>query len=148
MYVSRPLPEPKGVVTLSLATLGGPYRLGYYFEDLYFPLLRQPPSREQRRLAMEKDILSMCLSEPRKEDLHAHWRENDTDYLRDQPRKADVRAFVKLKTITHSEYASGSLDCLTALKLPLASCVFFFVSGERTKHWQAVRYEAGAGLSR
>ena len=83
MYVSRPLPAPKGVVTLSLATLGGLYRLRYYFQNLYFPLFRQPPSREQRRLAMEKDILSICLSEPWKEYLRAHWRKNETDYLRD-----------------------------------------------------------------
>jgi protein-serine/threonine kinase len=104
---NRPLPEPKQVVTPSLATLERAVSARIYFENLYFPLLRQPPSREQRRLAMERDMLSMGLSEPRKEDLRARWRKNETDYLREQRRKVDVSAFVKLKTIGHGEYASG-----------------------------------------
>jgi protein-serine/threonine kinase len=143
---NRLLPEPKRVVTPSLATLERAVSARIYFENLYFPLLRQPPSREQRRLAMERDMLSMGLSEPRKEDLRTRWRKNETDYLREQRRKVDVSAFVKLKTIGHGEYASESFDCLAALKLPPARCIWRCVSGERTKHWQVVCYEAGACL--
>jgi protein-serine/threonine kinase len=87
---------PKRVVTPSLATLERAVSARIYFENLYFPLLRQPPSREQRRRAMERDMLSMGSSEPRKEDLRARWRQNETDYLREQRRKVDVSAFVKL----------------------------------------------------
>jgi protein-serine/threonine kinase len=60
-------------------------------------LLRRPPSREQRRLAMEKDMLSVGLSEPwpRKEDLCARWRLNEI-HLREWRRKVDVSAFVML----------------------------------------------------
>jgi hypothetical protein len=141
-------PEPKRVVTPSLATLERAVSARIYFENLYFPLLRQPPSREQRRLAMESDMLSMGLPEPRKEDLRARWRQNETEYLRQQRRKVDVSAFVKLKTIGHGEYAVGSLDCLETLKLPHARCIWRRVSCERTDQWQVVRYEAGACLPR
>jgi protein-serine/threonine kinase len=106
---NRPLPEPKRVITPSLATLERAVSARIYFENLYFPLLRQPPSREQRRLAMERDMLSMGLSEPRKEDLRARWRKNETDYLREQRRKVDVSAFVKLKTIGHGELLGHSI---------------------------------------
>jgi len=104
-----PLPEPKKVVTPSLATLERAVSARIYFENLYFPLLRQPPSREQRRLAMERDMLSMGLSEPRKEDLRVRWRQNETAYLREQRRKVDVSAFVKLKTIGHGAFGVVSL---------------------------------------
>jgi len=145
---NHPSPEPKRVVTPSLATLERAVSARIYFENLYFPLLRQPPSREQRRLAMESDMLSMGLSEPRKEDLRARWRQNETDYLRQQRQKVDVSAFVKLKTIGHGEYAAGSLGCLKTLKLPYARCIWRRVSCERTNHWQVVRYETGACLPR
>jgi serine/threonine protein kinase len=58
---------------------------------------------------MERDMLSMGLSEPRKEDLRARWRQNETDYLREQRRKVDVSAFVKLKTIGHGAFGVVSL---------------------------------------
>jgi hypothetical protein len=93
-------------------------------------------------------MLSMGLSEPRKEDLRARWRQNETDYLRQQRQKVDVSAFVKLKTIGHGEYAAGSLGCLKTLKLPYARCIWRRVSCERTNHWQVVRYETGACLPR
>jgi len=104
-------PEPKKVITPSLATLERAVSARIYLENLYFPLLRQPPSREQRRLAMERDMLSMGLPEARKECHHSRWRQNETDYLREQRRKVDVSAFIKLKTIGHGEYLAGSSDC-------------------------------------
>ncbi len=100
---NHPLLEPKRVVTPSLATLERAVSARIFFENLYFPLLRHPPSREQRRLAMEKDMLSMGLPERRKEDLRARWRQNETDYLREKRQKVHVSAFVKLKTIGHGE---------------------------------------------
>lgn len=100
------VPPPPRVITPSLATLEKAVACRIYFENLYFPLLRQPPSREQRRLAMERDMTEMGLSPAQKEDLRARWRQNETDYLRDKRRKVDVTAFVKLKTIGHG----GSLD--------------------------------------
>ena len=115
----RPLPEVRRVITPSLATLEKAVSARIYFENLYFPLLRQPPSREQRRLAMEKDMLTIGLSEPRKEELRTRWRQNETDYLRERRRKVDVSAFIKLKTIGHGEYAARSLDCAHTHKSPL-----------------------------
>ena len=85
----------------SLATLEKAVSAKIYFENLYFPLLRHPPSREQRRLAMEKDMMNMQLSEVQKEYLRTRWRQNETAYLRERRRKVDVSAFVKLKTIGH-----------------------------------------------
>lgn len=85
----------------SLATLDKAVSARIYFENLYFPLLRQPPSREQRRLAMEKDMMEMQLSQAQKDNLRARWRQNETEYLRERRCKVDVSAFVKLKTIGH-----------------------------------------------
>ena len=93
-----PLPRP---INPSLATLEKAVSAKIYFENLYFPLLRQPASREQRRLAMEREMAELRLSEHQKENLRARWRQNETDYLRHQRRKVDVTAFVKLKTIGH-----------------------------------------------
>ena len=93
-----PLPRP---ITPSLATLEKAVSARIYFENLYFPLLRQPPSREQRRIAMENDMVTMRLSEDQKEALRAHWRQNETEYLRERRRKVDATAFIKLKTIGH-----------------------------------------------
>ena len=145
---NRPLPVPKRVVTPSLATLERAVSARIFFENLYFPLLRHPPSREQRRLAMERDMLTMGLSERRKEDLRARWRQNETDYLREQRRKVDVSAFVKLQTIGHGECAAGSNNCSKTPKLPHPRCIWRRVTCERTNHWQTVCYEAGACLPR
>jgi hypothetical protein len=104
-----PPPPPRAVITPSLATLEKAVSARIYFENLYFPLLRHPPSREQRRKAMEKDMAEMRLSEAQKEVLRGRWRQNETDYLRERRQKVDVTAFVKLKTIGHGA-------CLSDLK--------------------------------
>ncbi|TFY60541.1 hypothetical protein EVG20_g7382 [Dentipellis fragilis] len=105
---SVPEPPPR-TINPSLATMEKAVSARIFFENLYFPLLRQPPSREQRRLAMEQDMASMGLPESRKEQLRARWRQNETDYLRDKRRKVDVSAFIKLKTIGHGAFGVVSL---------------------------------------
>jgi protein-serine/threonine kinase len=140
-----PLPEPKRVITPSLATLEKAVSARIYFENLYFPLLRHPPSREQRRLAMERDMLSMALSDPRKDELRARWRQNETEYLREQRRKVDVSAFVKLKTIGHGGFAA--FTGVQTPKLLRNRCVWCRFSCSRTNHGQAVRHETGACYS-
>ena len=92
-----PPPEPKKVITPSLAMLERAVSARIYFETLYFPLLCQAPSREQRRLAMERD------------------------YLRKHRHKVDVSAFIQFKMIGHDENATGSYDCLQTPKLPHAN---------------------------
>jgi len=102
-----PLPEPEQimppprVITPSLATLEKAVAARIYFENLYFPLLRQPSSREQRRQAMEKDMTEMQLRPEQKDLLRTRWRQNETEYLRERRQKVDASAFVKLKTIGH-----------------------------------------------
>jgi protein-serine/threonine kinase len=88
-------------ITPSLPTLEKAVSARIYFENLYFPLLRQQPSREQRRLAMEKEMAQLGMSESQKNALRIRWRQNETDYLRERRAKVDVNAFVKLKTIGH-----------------------------------------------
>jgi protein-serine/threonine kinase len=95
------IPPPRKPITPSLATMEKAVSARIYFENLYFPLFRQKPSREQRRLAMERDMAAMQLSPAEKEALRARWRQNETDYLREKRRKVDVSAFIKLKTIGH-----------------------------------------------
>ncbi|KAL0956360.1 hypothetical protein HGRIS_002509 [Hohenbuehelia grisea] len=104
------LPPPrKREITPSLATLEKAVSARIYFENLYFPLFRQIPSRDQRRVAMEKDMVEMGLSEAQKENLRARWRQNETDYLRERRRKVDASAFIKLKTIGHGAFGVVSL---------------------------------------
>ncbi|KAH8119243.1 kinase-like protein [Phellopilus nigrolimitatus] len=93
----------------SLQTLEKAVAAKIYFENLYFPLLRHPPSREQRRLAMEREMEDMCLSEGRRAELRLRWRQNETEYLRERRLKVDVSAFVKLKTIGHGAFGVVSL---------------------------------------
>jgi len=102
------LPPPR-VITPSLATLEKAVAARIYFENLYFPLLRQPSSREQRRLAMERDMAEMQLRPEQKEHLRIRWRQNETDYLRERRQKVDASAFVKLKTIGHGAFGVVSL---------------------------------------
>ncbi|KAH9931119.1 kinase-like protein [Epithele typhae] len=104
-----PTPRPRKPITPSLATLEKAVSAKIFFENLYFPLLRQTPSREQRRLAMEKEMASMPLNEAQKDNIRQRWRQNETDYLRDRRRKVDVNAFVKLKTIGHGAFGVVSL---------------------------------------
>ncbi|KAG2755273.1 kinase-like protein [Suillus brevipes Sb2] len=101
--LTLPGPSPRPIIP-SLATLEKAVSARIYFENLYFPLLRQPPSREQRRIAMEKDMVIMHLSEDQKEALRAQWRQNETEYLRERRRKVDATAFIKLKTIGHGAF--------------------------------------------
>ncbi|KAJ6587159.1 kinase-like protein [Mycena vulgaris] len=103
------LPPPRKPITPSLATLEKAVSARIYFENLYFPLFRHPPSREQRRLAMERDMAEMQLNQMQKENLRARWRQNETDYLRDRRRRIDVTAFRKLKTIGHGAFGVVSL---------------------------------------
>ena len=137
------LPEPKRVITPSLATWEKAVSARIYFENLYFPLLRHPPSREQRRLAIEKDMLSMDLSDPRKDELRAHWRQKETEYIREQRRKVDINAFVKLKTIGHGEFAAFTV-VFKHPELLRDRCVWCRFSRSRTNDWQVVRHETGA----
>ncbi|TFK68671.1 kinase-like protein [Pluteus cervinus] len=102
-------PPPKKPVTPSLPTLEKAVAARIYFENLYFPLLRHPPSREQRRLAMERDMMDMQLSHAQKEILRSRWRQNETEYLRERRRKVDVSTFIKLKTIGHGAFGVVSL---------------------------------------
>jgi hypothetical protein len=44
---NHPLPKPKEVVTLSLATLEKAFSANIFFENFYFPLLRSRLSRGQ-----------------------------------------------------------------------------------------------------
>ncbi|RDB25182.1 Serine/threonine-protein kinase CBK1 [Hypsizygus marmoreus] len=104
----EPSSAPRTIIP-SLATLDKAVSARIYFENLYFPLFRHPPSREQRRLAMEKDMMDMQLAQAQKEILRARWRKNETDYLRERRRKVDASAFVKLKTIGHGAFGVVSL---------------------------------------
>ncbi|KAF9263382.1 kinase-like protein [Marasmius fiardii PR-910] len=102
------VPELKPIIP-SLATLEKAVSARIYFENLYFPLFRHASSREQRRLAMERDMEQMQLSYARREELRERWRQNETDYLREKRRKVDVSAFTILKTIGHGAFGVVSL---------------------------------------
>lgn len=103
------VPQPEQIVyrprmiVPSLTTLEKAVAARIYFENLYFPLLRQPNFREQRRLAMERDMAQMTLSSEQKDHLRNRWCQNETDYLRECRQKLDASAFVKLKTIGHGK---------------------------------------------
>lgn len=101
---SPPIPPPKSKpINPTLLTLEKAASARIYFENLYFPLLRQPPSREQRRVAMEREMDQMGMNEETKLVLRDRWRQNETDYLREQRKKVRVTAFTQLKVIGHGE---------------------------------------------
>ncbi|KIL65992.1 hypothetical protein M378DRAFT_23793 [Amanita muscaria Koide BX008] len=100
--------SPRPIVP-SLATLEKAVAARIYFENLYFAILRQPPHREQRRVAMERDMAEMKLTQDQKEFLRARWRQNESDYLRERRKKVDVNAFIKLKTVGHGAFGVVSL---------------------------------------
>ncbi|KAG8932846.1 hypothetical protein FRC03_000163 [Tulasnella sp. 419] len=101
-----PMPKP---IHPSLHTLEKAASARIYFENLYFPLLRQTPSREQRRLAMEKEMEEMGIQEEVKERLRDRWRQNETEYLRERRTKVNASAFRTLKTIGHGAFGVVSL---------------------------------------
>ncbi|KAH7108074.1 kinase-like protein [Auriculariales sp. MPI-PUGE-AT-0066] len=103
-----PAPSRKPIQP-SLATLEKAVAARIYFENLYFSLLRHPPSRDQRRLAMEREMEQLGFSEVQKRELRERWRQNETEYLRERRRKVDVSAFAKLKTIGHGAFGVVSL---------------------------------------
>ncbi|KAJ4483193.1 kinase-like domain-containing protein [Lentinula aciculospora] len=103
------VPPPQKPIVPSLATLEKAVSARIYFENLYFSLFRHNPSREQRRLAMERDMAEMNLSHTQKENLRQRWRQNETEYLRERRQKVDVTAFAKLKTIGHGAFGVVSL---------------------------------------
>lgn len=116
--------KPPRIITPSLATLEKAVAARIYFENLYFPLFRHPPSREQRKLAMEKEMAEMQLTHAQKEELRARWRQNETEYLRERRQKVDASAFVKLKTIGHGQFLLGKrcilFDRFRPVQVPLA----------------------------
>ncbi|KAG8880157.1 hypothetical protein FRB97_001046 [Tulasnella sp. 331] len=107
---SPPIPPPKPKpINPSLSTLEKAASARIFFENIYFPLLRQPPSREQRRLAMEREMEQMGMIEATREMLRERWRKTETEYLREQRRKVHVSAFKQLKTIGHGAFGVVSL---------------------------------------
>lgn len=131
-------------ITPSLATLEKAVSARIYFENLYYPLLRQPSSREQRKVAMERAMISMNLGEDEKEVLRAQWRQNETDYLRERRRKVDATAFIKLKTIGHGICLLQKESALH-LSQPYR-CIWSSIVSQRTQHGTAVCDEAGVCL--
>lgn len=94
----------------SIATLDRAASAKIYFENLYFPILRQPPSREQRRMALERDLGQMVhLSDVQKDEIRQRWRQNETEYLREKRQKVKPEAFVRLKVIGHGAFGIVTL---------------------------------------
>ncbi len=97
------------MINPSLPTLEKAVSARIYFENLYFPVLRQQPSRERRRLAMEREMAQLGMSESQRAVVRERWRKNETEYLREQRARVDVNSFVKLKTIGHGAFGVVSL---------------------------------------
>ncbi|KAJ1305684.1 hypothetical protein OPQ81_010422 [Rhizoctonia solani] len=93
----------------SLTTLDRAVSAKIYFENVYFPLLRLPPSREQRRLAMEAEMEQLNIPQHTRTQIRAKWRANETAYLRERRRRVDQRSFIKLKTVGHGAFGVVSL---------------------------------------
>ncbi|KAJ7141466.1 hypothetical protein C8R44DRAFT_867086 [Mycena epipterygia] len=126
---SRLICLPLGNLQLRRSRLEKAVSARIYFENLYFPLFRHPPSREQYRLAMDRDTVEILLSQMHKENLRARWRQNETDYLRDKRRRNDVTPFRKLKTIGHGEIANFfNLHVLITPTVPPSQGAFGVVS--------------------
>ncbi|KAG9005549.1 hypothetical protein FRB90_010337 [Tulasnella sp. 427] len=106
MVPSKDDPKP---INPSLSTLEKAASARIYFENLYYPLFRQPPSRERRRIAMEREMDHMGMPEGMRDKVREQWRRNETDYLREQRKRVDVSAFTELKVIGHGAFGVVSL---------------------------------------
>jgi protein-serine/threonine kinase len=102
-------PQRPRAITPSLPTLEKAVSARIFFENLYFSVLRQQPSREQRRRAMEREMDTLGMPEGQRAVVRARWRRNETEYLRERRAKVDVNSFVKLKTIGHGAFGVVSL---------------------------------------
>jgi protein-serine/threonine kinase len=102
---------PRKPIKPSLTTLDRAISAKIYFENLYFPLLRLPPPREVRRLALEKDLASplLKLSEEEKEMVRQRWKQNETEYLRERRMRVGPEAFKRVKIIGHGAFGVVSL---------------------------------------
>lgn len=136
-----PSPAPLKVYAPSLPTLEKAVAARIFFENIYFAILRKPPSREQRRRALENDLAVMRLSPEAKQEIRDRWQQNETDYLREKRAKVDPSAFVKLKTIGHGDYSFSS-RCLW-VKTRFLRCFRGGFIGERAQDRPAVRNETG-----
>jgi protein-serine/threonine kinase len=99
-----PTPYEPRTITPSLQTLEKAVAARIYFENIYFAILRKPPSREQRRQAMERELALMRISEEAKDEIRERWLQNESDYLRERRNRVDPSSFKKLKTIGHGEF--------------------------------------------
>ena len=109
------------------------------------------PSREQRRVAMEKDMMNIPLSESQKQGLRTRWQQNEPTTCGSR-RKVDASAFIKLKTIGHGMRIFSCLFFILA-KLTSDSIITSFrrfrrcVTSERATYRSIVCYEAGICIS-
>ncbi|KAG8907437.1 hypothetical protein FRB99_004232 [Tulasnella sp. 403] len=101
-----PKPRP---INPSLSTLEKAASARIFFENLYFPLLRHPASREQRRQALEREMNQLGMKDDSRTRIRDIWQQNETEYLRDRRRKVDVSAFKQLKVIGHGAFGVVSL---------------------------------------
>ncbi|KAF9517664.1 hypothetical protein BS47DRAFT_1371293 [Hydnum rufescens UP504] len=105
-----PLRPPCPKFEPSIMTLDRAASAKIYFENIYFPIFRKPPSREQRRLALERDLLQMGhLPEAAKNEIRERWRKNETDYLRQKRQRVSPEAFSRLKVIGHGAFGVVTL---------------------------------------
>lgn len=108
--VEEPISPPRPIIEPSIATLDRAASAKIYFENLYFPILRHPPSREQRRLALERDLDQMVhLTNVQKDEIRHRWRQNETDYLREKRQRVSAEAFRRLKVIGHGAFGIVTL---------------------------------------
>jgi protein-serine/threonine kinase len=107
----RPVEAPLRInIEPSIAALDRAASAKIYFENIYFPILRKPPSREQRRLALEKDLAQLVhLTEVQKDEVRQRWRLNETEYLREKRRRVSPEAFTRLRVIGHGAFGIVSL---------------------------------------
>jgi hypothetical protein len=147
--------KPRKMITPSLTTLEKAVAARIFFENLYFPLLRQPSSREQRRVAMEKDMAGMQLGESQKEVLRSRWRQNETDYLREKRRKLDPSSFKVLKTIGHGMFLNQQKFVLSKFSSSYLLEFRFWGSrgirrrifSQRARYREILRHETGSFIS-
>jgi protein-serine/threonine kinase len=98
---TSPLIKARKTIAPSLITLEKAASVRIYFENLYFPLLKHPAAREQRRLAMETGMTGLGFDDQQKDAHRARWRRNESEYLREKRQKIDVSGFIRLKKIGH-----------------------------------------------
>jgi serine/threonine protein kinase len=95
----------------SLETVERSVATKVYLENHYYGILKRPRDRDQRKAALEKELLAAGaeMSDAQRRGIRAAWAASETEHLRDLRARVGANSFLKVKTIGHGAFGVVSL---------------------------------------